>query len=226
MDMLTTGITVSTGLATLSPALGRLGFSLAEAMAKGIQKAQVNMFQFGLAGKPVIPTNPEMVEMTTFKLYKHELSDLRKGTTAFNRKFRKPLISKQPIIRTETQNVRITRKKKIVTRVRHKGLKDEKIPHYSEVKRIRKLKRGKTNVGPAKGVATPTKLKEFDSAMKTLPRKLNAFSELKVCTPGKTYSMIEKGPLLNISQKSIGLRPKNIRFRQYILRLKRLYGLN
>lgn len=60
------------------------------------------------------------------------------------KEFRTPLISEQRIIRTETQNVRITRKKNVI-RVRHKGLKSDPIPHYKDVKKIRRLNRGKVN---------------------------------------------------------------------------------
>lgn len=42
-----------------------------------------------------------------------------------------------------------------------------------KLKKIKKLNRGKVNIGPAKGMLTP--------------RKLNAFRELKLRTPGKNY---------------------------------------
>ena len=64
-------------------------------------------------------------------------------------------------------NVRINRRRKINC-IRYKGLHSDPPPALNDIKKLRKLNKGKVNVDPAKGMRTPVKLK--------------AFSELKVRT--------------------------------------------
>ena len=107
-------------------------------------------------------------------------------------------------------NVRINRRRKIVNRVRYKGKDSDPPPALKDIKKLRKLNKGKINVGPARGLQTPIKLKSFN--------------KLPVRTPGKNYSLINRGPELNIPPR-VPFRQKVIKQRAWITELKRKYGL-
>lgn len=165
------------------------------------------IYKYRTKGTPVIP---EEIPFNTFK-ENPITQQLEKGSSEQLHHLRTAQINEQPIIRTQTRNVRITIEKKTVTRVRHKGLRNEPVPHYSEVKKIKKLNRGTVNIGPAKGMLTP--------------QKLNAFRELKLRTPGKNYSMKHRRPELNIRRHPRINKFANNKHRSFIRELKRRYGL-
>lgn len=163
MDTLLTGISVSVGGISLSNSLGRAGFRLLKTADSTITKVRVNMLRYCLhkMRNKVIPRNE--FELSTIKKYK--------GT--FSKKA-EPLNTNVPplerrLIRTQhkTVNVRINRRRKINC-IRYKGLHSDPPPALNDIKKLRKLNKGKVNVDPAKGMRTPVKLK--------------AFSELKVRT--------------------------------------------
>ena len=206
MDAFLTGITVSTSLISLSPTLGRMGFKLLKTADSAISKVRVNMLRYRLhkMRNKVMPRNE--FEIKTFKEYK--------GT--FSKKA-KPLPSDVPpleqrLIQTQhkTVNVRINRRRKIVNRVRYNGKDSDPPPALKDIKKLRKVNKGKVNVGPARGLQTPIKLKSFN--------------ELRVRMPGKNYSLINRGPELNIPPRAPFCQ-KVIKQRVWITELKRKYGL-
>ena len=205
MDALVTGISFSFSGMSLSPQLVRAGFSLAKVRQSAMRAVKVRMLTYRLSrmNKRVIPRNE--FEMKTFKEYAGTFSKkaapLDKGVPPLERHF----ICTQH----RTESVRITRKRKVVTRVRFKGTNADKAPLSKDVKKIRRLNKGKVNIGPAKGMSTP--------------KKLNAFQELKIRTPGKNYSMIHHGPALNMKRQPLASCIRN--HRQYISELKAKYGL-
>ena len=194
MDALLTGISVAVGGISLSKSLSRMGFSLLKTADSAISKVRVNMLRYRLhrMNSKVIPRNE--FEMRTIKEYTGTFTKkpapLRTDVLPLERR----------LIRTQhkTVNVRINRKRKIVTRVRFKGKPGDAPPALKDIKKIRKLNRGKVNIGPAKGMSMPVKLKSF--------------SELKVRSPGKNYSLINCGPELNIPPRA-PLRQKVTRHR-------------
>ena len=114
----------------------------------------------------VIPRNE--FPMSTFKEYHGTLSEkaapLDTGVPPLERK----------LIRTQhkTVNVHINRRRKIVNRVRHKGTDTDVPPQLKDIKKLHKLNRGKVNVGPAKGMSTPVKLKSFNELKVRTPEKI------------------------------------------------------
>ena len=206
MDALVAGISVTTAGISLSGSLLRAGFSLAKSSASAIGRVRVAMLKYRLhkMQNKVIPRNE--FEMKTFREYEATFSKkaapLDKGL----------LKHEQRLIRTQhkTINVCITRKRKVVNQARFKGTDTDNVQTIQEVKKIRRLNRSKVNIGPALGQSTP--------------KKLNAFSKLKIRTPGKTYSMIHKGPLLNIPPR-VPMRSRVVNHRRYISELKAKYGL-
>ena len=206
MDALVTGLTVTMAGIGLSGSLVRAGFNIPKSSASAISKVRVAMLKYRLnkMNSKVIPRNE--FEMKTFKTYTDSFS--KKATPI--RKDIPPL--ERRLIRTQhkTIDVRITRKRKIVNRARFKGSDSDKVLTIKKVRKIRRLNKGKVNIGPAKGMSTP--------------RKLNAFNELKIKTPSKNYSMIDKGPLLNIPPRA-PFRSRVVDHRGYIAELKAKYGL-
>ena len=206
MDALVTGLTVTTAGIGLSGSLVRAGFNIPKSSASAISKVRVAMLKYRLnkMNSKVIPRNE--FEMKTFKTYTVSFSKkaapIRKDIPPLERR----------LIRTQhkTIDVRITRKRKIVNRACFKGSDSDKVPTVKKIRKIRRLNKGKVNIGPAKGMSTP--------------RKLNAFNELKIRTPSKNYSMIEKGPLLNIPPRA-PFRSRVVDHRGYIAELKAKYGL-
>ena len=206
MDTLLTGISATTSGLSLSAPLARAGFSLLKTSSSAISKVRVNILQYRMhkMRNKVIPRNE--FELKTFKEYKDTFS---KKAAPLNTNV--PPLERR-LIRTEhkTLDVRITRKRKIVNRVRYKGLPSDPPPSIKEVKKIRRLNKGKVNIGPAKGMSTS--------------KKINAFSELKIRTPGKNYSMIHREPELNIPPRA-PFRQKVIRQHAWVTELKRKHGL-
>ena len=206
LDALTTGISVSLDGIYLSKSLTRLGFSVAKAADTAISKVRVKMLHYRLhkMRSKVIP-GPNKFPMKTFKEYKYTFSKM------------KPLDSQLPqlerrLIQTQhkTVNVRINRKRKIVSRVRYKETDLDAPPNLKDIKKIRKQNKGKVNIGPARGMQTPIKLKRFN--------------ELKIRTPGENYSMIHRGSELNIPPRA-PFRQKVIKHRAWLTELKQKYGL-
>ena len=172
IDALLTGITVSLDGIVLSKGLTRLGFSVAKVADSAISKVRVNMLRYRLnrMNSKVIPRNE--FPMKTFKEYKNNTFSKKAAPVDKNLP---PL--EQRLIRSQhkTVNVRINRCRKIVNHVRFKGSATDPPPALKDIKKLCKLNRGKVNVGPAKGFQTPVKLKNF--------------SEFKVRTPRKNYSL-------------------------------------
>ena len=206
IDALITGISVSVDGIALSKGLTRLGFSTAKVVDSAISKVRVKMLNYRLHRLNTKVTPRNEFPMKTFKEYKGTFSKMADSVDK-----NLPPLERRPI-RTQhkTVNVRINRKRKIVTRVRFKGTPSDAPPALKDIKKIRKLNKGKVNVGPAKGLRTLVKLKNF--------------SELKVRTPGKNYSLAHRGAELNIPPRA-PFRQKVIKQRAMITELKRKYGL-
>ena len=206
LDAILTGITVNLSGISLIKSLGRLGFNIAKVADSAISKVRVKMLTYRLnkMNSKVIPRNS--FEMKTLKEYKTTFS---KKAASLDKNL--PPLERR-LIRTQhrTVNVRINRRKKIVSRVRFKGKDTNPAPALKDIKKLRKLNKGKVNIGPARGMSTP--------------KKLNAFHELKIRTPGKNYSMIHRGPELNIPPRPV-FRQKVIKHKARITELKRKYGL-
>ena len=207
IDAFFTGVSFAVDGIVLSKSLTRLGFSVARLADKAISKVRVKMLNFRLhkMGNKVIP-GPNEFPMKTFKEYKNTFSKKAAPLDTTLPPHRRRLIK----TRHETVDVRITRKRKIVNRVRFKGAPGDVSPALKDIKKIRKLNKGKVNVGPARGMQTPVKLK--------------AFNELKVRTPGKNYSLIHRGPELNIPPRA-PFRRKVVKHRAWIIKMKEYYNV-
>ena len=130
MDSLVTGLTVVTTGLELAP-LAKAGWSVMDSSARAVFKTKnlINRYRLNLFKK----SPGESIKMKTFAERQNYLSKLQKGSSEYQKEFRRPLISEQEIVRTQTQDIRVTRKKKIVIRVRDKGLKGDPVPHYKNV---------------------------------------------------------------------------------------------
>ena len=128
MDSLVTGLTVVTTGLELAP-LAKAGWSVMDSSARAVFKTKnlINRYRLNLFKK----SPGESIKMKTFAERQNYLSKLQKGSSEYQKEFRRPLISEQEIVRT--QDIRVTRKKKIVIRVRDKGLKGDPVPHYKNV---------------------------------------------------------------------------------------------
>lgn len=131
MDSLVTGLTVVTTGLELAPSLAKAGLSVMDSSARAVFKTKnlINRYRLNLFKK----SPGESIKMKTFAERQNYLSKLQKGSSEYQKEFRRPLISEQEIVRTQTQDIRVTRKKKIVIRVRDKGLKGDPVPHYKNV---------------------------------------------------------------------------------------------
>ena len=129
MDALLTGISVNLGAISLSSSLSRMGFRLLKTADSAISKVRVAMLRYRLnrMRAKVIPRNE--FEMKTIKEYSATFSKkavpLRTDVPPLERK----------LIRTQhkTVNVRINRKRKIVTRVRYKGAPGDPPPALKDI---------------------------------------------------------------------------------------------
>lgn len=93
-----------------SPALARAGFSITNSAAKAIGCARNMIYKYRTKGPPVIP---EEIPSNTFK-ENPITQQLEKGSSEQLHHLRTGQINEQPIIRTQTRNVRTTIEKKIV----------------------------------------------------------------------------------------------------------------
>ena len=129
MDALLTGISVNLGAISLSSSLSRMGFRLLKTADSAISKVRVTMLRYRLnrMRAKVIPRNE--FEKKKIKEYSATFSKkavpLRTDVHPLERK----------LIRTQHKsvNVRINRKRKIVTRVRYKGAPGDPPPALKDI---------------------------------------------------------------------------------------------
>ena len=110
MDSLVTGLTVVTTGLELAP-LAKAGWSVMDSSARAVFKTKnlINRYRLNLFKK----SPGESIKMKTFAERQNYLSKLQKGSSEYQKEFRRPLISEQKIVRTQTQDIRVTRRKRL-----------------------------------------------------------------------------------------------------------------
>lgn len=110
MGSLVTGLTVVTTGLELAP-LAKAGWSVMDSSARAVFKTKnlINRYRLNLFKK----SPGESIKMKTFAERQNYLSKLQKGSSEYQKEFRRPLISEQKIVRTQTQDIRVTRRKRL-----------------------------------------------------------------------------------------------------------------